>query len=217
MLARMGLQAHSELPFTARYNIAPTQDAWIAALSGDGSVTLKQARWGLIPFWAKDRKIASSLINARSETVAQKPAFRSAYAKSRCLVLGDGFFEWMKQPGGKQPIYIRLKEGAPFAFGGLREQWQDGERLVETFCIITVAPNEVCARVHDRMPLILRESDFPAWLDPGAGRARADSLLRPYDSGEMECFPVSARVNSARNEGPPPRNPGKCCCFSAGG
>lgn len=197
-LVRMGVQAGLE--FTPRYNIAPTQDAWIVTQREDGTRESKRARFGLIPFWAKDEKIASSLINARFETVASKPAFRSAYKKRRCLVLADGFYEWQKRPDGKQPFYIRMREGKQFAFGGLWEHWREGEKNVESFCIITVEPNELCAKVHDRMPLILREEDFASWLDTKTTMEQLASLLKPYCAAEMETFPVSKLVNNARNE-----------------
>ncbi len=124
LLVRFGFQA--DLAFTPRYNIAPTQGASIVTVAADGTPEHKRARWGLVPSWAKDEKIGASLINARGETVATKPSFRTAYKKRRCLVLGDGVYEWQKRPDGKQPIYICLREGAPFAFGGLWEQWRQG-------------------------------------------------------------------------------------------
>ena len=114
-------------------------------------------------------------------------------------MLADGFYEWQKRPEGKQPIYIRLREGAPFAFGGLWEEWRGDERMVESFCIVTTKPNELCATVHNRMPLILREADFAAWLDVKVPRT-VDALLRSYASAEMECYPVSTAVNNVRNE-----------------
>jgi putative SOS response-associated peptidase YedK len=117
-LVRMGITVQ-EFAFTPRYNIAPTQDAWIVAQSKGGTPELRTARWGLIPFWAKDEKIGNSLINARSETLAAKPAFREAYKKRRCLVLADGFYEWQKIAGGKKPVYIHLRDGQQFAFGGV--------------------------------------------------------------------------------------------------
>ncbi len=144
-LVRMGIAAAEQLDFAPRYNIAPTQNASIVAQREIGPLELRQARWGLIPFWARDEKIGNSLINARSETVATKPAFREAYRKRRCLVLADGFYEWQTTPSGKQPIYIRLHEGRAFAFGGFWEQWRDTSHAVESFCIITVEPNELCA------------------------------------------------------------------------
>ena len=115
-------------------------------------------------------------------------------------MLADGFYEWQKRVRGKQPIYIRMREGRPCAFGGLREEWRDGERLVESFCIVTTRPNELCASVHDRMPLILRDEDFAVWLDATATRRVVDALLRPYAAAEIECYPVSTAVNNVRNE-----------------
>src|SRR5262245_4917911 len=199
MLASVGFQA--DFAFTPRYNIAPTQEASIVALGEAGSPEHKLARWGLIPVWAKSEPLGISMITARSETVATKPSFRTAYQKRRCLVLADGFYEWQKRPEGKQPIYIRMREGAPFAFGGLWEEWRGDERMVESFYIVSTRPNELCATVHDRMPLILREEDFAAWLDAGTSQRAVDALLRPYASGEMECYPVSTAVNNVRNEG----------------
>jgi putative SOS response-associated peptidase YedK len=194
----MGVQA--DFAFGPRYNIAPTQNAWIVA-EKEGSLELKQARWGLIPFWAKDEKIGNKLINARSETIAFKPAFRAPFKKRRCLVLADGFFEWKKTAEGKQPTYIRMREGRQFAFGGIWERWTNPDGVdLETFSIITVEPNELCSAVHDRMPLILREGDFPAWLDTKTSPRILPDFLRPCAAAEMELFPVSTLVNSPKNE-----------------
>ena len=188
--------------FTPRYNIAPTQNAAIVIAADDGP-RLQVARWGLIPSWAKDAATGSSLINARAETVATKPAFRSAFKRRRCLVLADGFFEWQKIGAGKQAMYLRKRDGVPFMFGGIWERWTppDGPE-VQSFSIVTVAPNELAARVHDRMPLILDESDFSAWLDPKTGPETLTALLRPCPAEGMEAYPVSSYVNSPRNIGP---------------
>jgi putative SOS response-associated peptidase YedK len=156
LMVRFGFQA--DLAFTPRYNIAPTQEASIVALGADGMPEHKLARWGLLPVWTKGSTIPASLINARAETVASKPSFRHSYQKRRCLVLADGFYEWRKRPEGKQAIYIGLREGRPFAFGGLWEEWRGEEKMVESFCIVTTRPSELCATVHDRMPLILSEA-----------------------------------------------------------
>jgi putative SOS response-associated peptidase YedK len=198
MLASAGVQV--DLAFVPRYNIAPTQEASIVALSENGRPEHKRARWGLLPVWTKSSTIPASLINARAETVATRPSFRQSYLKKRCLVLADGFYEWRKRSEGKQPIYIRMREGAPFAFGGLWEEWRGEERMVESFCIVTTRPNELCATVHDRMPLILREEDFAAWLDSGTNQRTVDALLRPFAAAEMESYPVSTAVINARNE-----------------
>jgi putative SOS response-associated peptidase YedK len=198
-LARFGVQA--DFIFTPRYNIAPTQEASIIVQEENGSFNLRQARWGLVPSWAKDAKIASNLVNARSETIATKPAFRTAYRKRRCLVLADGFYEWRKIPGGKEPTHIRMHEGKPFAFGGLWESWRTPDGLaLETFCLITLPPNDLCARIHNRMPLIVPEPNAAEWLDGKSSGESISELLKPYPSAEMECYPVSALVNSARNE-----------------
>jgi putative SOS response-associated peptidase YedK len=199
LLVEAGIAASEQLSFTPRYNIAPTQEAWIIARTEDGRTEPRQARWGLIPFWAADEKIGNSLINARSDTVATKRAFRTAYRKHRCLVLADGFYEWVKTPRGKQPIYFQLRGGRGFAFGGLWEQWRNGDQSIESFCIITVEPNELCA-VHNRMPLILREPDLAKWLGLGTPLETLNGLLKPRSPSEMECFPVSKLVNSPANE-----------------
>ena len=199
-LVRMGIE-QAEIDFVPRYNLSPTQEATII-LHGESGPELKRARWGLIPSWAKDEKIGSSLINARSESLASKPAFRHAFKKGRCLVLADGFYEWQKIPGGKQPIYIRLKDGKQFAFAGLFERWPTGESKLLTFTIITVQPNALVAPVHDRMPLILPESVVATWLGPQTSADVLQTLLNPYAAEEMECYPVRPLVNSTRNEQP---------------
>jgi len=199
-LVRLGFNA--EFDFHPRFNIAPTQSASIITSNPSGHLDLKQARWGLIPSWASDEKIGNRLVNARSETVKEKPAFRQAYRKRRCLVLSDGFYEWPKTPRGKQPIYIRMQGGTPFAFGGLWERWRQGDAEVESFCLLTLEPNELLSQVHNRMPLILNERDFPCWLDSESSGDSVDALLQPFPAPEMEFYPVSDRVNSARHEHP---------------
>lgn len=199
-LVRMGIE-QAEIDFVPRYNLSPAQEATIILHSQNGP-ELKRARWGLIPSWAKDEKVGNSLINARCETLASKPAFRHAFKKGRCLVLADGFYEWQKVPGGKQPIFIRLKDGKQFAFAGLFERWKSREGEVLSFSIITVPPNELVAPVHDRMPLILPESVIARWLDPQTSTDELQALLMPYVADEMECYPVSPLVNSPENELP---------------
>lgn len=199
-LVRMGIK-QGEIDFVPRYNLCPTQEATII-LQGENGPELKRARWGLLPSWAKDEKIGNSLINARCETVATKPAFRHAFRKGRCLVLADGFYEWQKIPGGKQPIYIRLKGAKQFGFAGLYERWKNGDEEVLSFTIITVQPNELVAPVHDRMPLILPESVASKWLDPQTSVDELQTLLKPYVADEMESYPVSPLVNNPQNEKP---------------
>lgn len=193
-LVRLGIE-QAEIDFVPRYNLSPTQQASVV-VTGLNGPELRRARWGLIPFWAKDEKIGNSLINARGETVATKPAFRSSFKKRRCLVIADGFYEWQKVPSGKQPIYIRMREGKSFVFAGLWDLWNE----LESFTIITTTPNELCAKVHDRMPVILGEQDLTRWLNPATHLDEVSSLIRPHSEGEMECFPVSRLVNSPKTD-----------------
>jgi putative SOS response-associated peptidase YedK len=187
-----------------RYNIAPTQAVPIVRrAAAGGRRELVQVRWGLIPSWAKDEKIGYSTINARAETVAEKPAFRAAFTNRRCLVITDGFFEWRSVRGQKRklPYYVRLAENAPFAFAGLWERWRNpaGEP-VESCTIIVTAANALLAPIHDRMPVILMPERFDAWLD-AATVAAARAMLVPY-LAEMALTPVSTVVNSTSHEGP---------------
>ncbi len=190
--------------FAPRYNIAPTQP--ILAVPNDGTGKADFFAWGLIPSWAKDPVIGSRLINARAETLAEKPSFRSAYKYRRCLVFADGFFEWQIQPGSKSriPYFIRLKSGQPFAFAGLWERWQspDGSEI-KSATIITTSPNELTAPLHDRMPVILPKAAYKQWLDPSLQQpADLQNLLIPYPATEMEAYPVSSLVNSPNNDKP---------------
>lgn len=180
-----------------RYNIAPTQS--IPAIVEPHH--FKQLRWGLIPAWAKDSSIGSKLINARAETVSEKPSFRDAFKRRRCLIVADGYYEWKKQSGKKQPFYFQLKNHQPFAFAGLWERWTspDGEPI-ETCTIITTEANELAATVHDRMPVILNEEHYDRWLDPTFKEAQ--SLLHPYSSAVMQTYPVPLVVNSPAHDAP---------------
>ena len=187
-----------------RYNIAPSLN--ILTVSNEGGKRVTPAKWGLIPFWAKEPKIGNRLINARAETLAAKPAFRDAYRHKRCLILADGFFEWKKEPDGaiKTPMYVTLESGKPFAFAGLWDTWEqaDGERL-RTCTIITTAPNELMAEIHSRMPVILPEEAYGPWLDPGTDEPELlNGLLTAYPADKMQAHPVSHTVNSPRNDTP---------------
>jgi putative SOS response-associated peptidase YedK len=188
----------------ARYNIAPTQP--VLVLPNDAANKADFFIWGLIPSWSKDPAIGSRLINARAETLAEKPAFRSAYKYHRCLILADGFFEWQALPGSqaKLPQFIRLKSGQPFAFAGLWEHWQspDGSEI-KSAAIITTSPNELMAPIHNRMPVILPREAYARWLDPTPlFPVDLNSLLVPYPAGEMIAYPVSTLVNSPANDRP---------------
>ena len=183
----------------ARFNIAPTQT--VLVVLDESPKELTPVKWGLIPSWARDKKIASSLINARSETVSTKPAFRTAFKKRRCLVPADGFFEWKKVGAAKQPYNIGLKGDEPFAFAGLWETWRDPttQDQVRTCSIITTTPNELTAPIHDRMPVILPSDRRAAWLDPGRSPEELQSFLVPFDASKMEAYPISSRVGSPKN------------------
>jgi putative SOS response-associated peptidase YedK len=188
---------------TPRYNIAPTQP--VAVVPNDGKNHLDAFVWGLIPAWAKDPSIGNKLINARGETLAEKPSFRGAYKRRRCLILADGFYEWVKQPGrAKTPHYIQLESKEPFAFAGLWELWHapDGSEVYST-TIITTEPNDLITKLHNRMPVILPPSAYEQWLDPAEQPAeKLQPLLRPYPAEEMMHYPVSTLVNSPHNETP---------------
>ena len=189
-----------EFEIEPRYNIAPTQNVQVV-LEDDGR-RLEAMHWGLIPSWSKDPSIGARMINARAETVSEKPSFRSAFKKRRCLIPADGFYEWQKQPDGKQPFHLRMTNGRPFAFAGLWETWnmEGGEEMLST-TIITTEPNEVAAEVHNRMPVILPPELYDAWLDPENGdRDELLSMLAPYPAEEMEAYAVSRSVNHPAND-----------------
>jgi putative SOS response-associated peptidase YedK len=184
------------------YNIAPSLD--VRHISNEGEKTVSKARWGLVPFWAKDPKIGNRMINARAETLASKPAFRDAYQHKRCLIIADGFFEWKKEAAGKTkvPMYITLKSGRPFAFAGLWDTWkQPDDHRLKTCTIITTEPNDLMARIHNRMPVILPENAYDLWLDPDTTESEIlNGLLVPYRADEMTVHPVANTVNSPRND-----------------
>lgn len=192
-------------PLTPRYNIAPTQSvATILQTAEHKDRQFKLLHWGLIPSWAKDPKMGARLINARAETVAEKPAFRSAFRQRRCLVLADGFYEWQKQESKKQkqPYYFRFKDGRPFAFAGLWERWQDSNsETVESCTLLTTEANELMRPIHDRMPVILDSKYYDLWLNPEVEkRELLEPLLHPYPTEEMTAYPVSQTVNKPSND-----------------
>ena len=190
--------------FHSRFNIAPTQP--VAVIPNDGKNQLDFYVWGLIPSWSKDPSIGSRMINARAETLLEKPSFRNAFRYRRCLIPADGFYEWKSDPEGKSktPMYVRLRSRAPFAFAGLWENWNspDGSRILSC-TIITTEPNELMQSIHTRMPVILPQSAYGAWLQPGAADGeKLLALLKPYDAAEMEAYPVARLVNSPENDTP---------------
>jgi putative SOS response-associated peptidase YedK len=186
-----------------RYNVAPSQNIPIVREEGEKR-RIALARWGLVPHWAKDVKIGYSMINARAETVASKPAFRTAFRHRRCLIPADGFYEWQAIPGSKikQPWFIVLGDREPMAFAGLLEQWRspEGEEL-ESCSIIVTDANEIMRPIHERMPAILAPGDWDAWLEPENKDAQTlQNLLKPYPPEDMVAWPVSTKVNSPRND-----------------
>lgn len=185
------------------FNVAPTQGSPVVIVNEGGERGVRAMRWGLVPFWAKDESIGSRMINARAETVAEKPAFRAALAKRRCVVPVSGFYEWKKSGKGKQPYYILRADEKPMLLAGLWERWDKGESPLETFTIVTVEANDLMAQMHDRMPAVLEEEDLARWLDAeGVPAGEAAAMLRPCDPALLMCRPVSARVNSPRNNDP---------------
>jgi putative SOS response-associated peptidase YedK len=202
LIAHFGLK--DAPPLTAHFNIAPSQD--IAAVRmGESGRELVMLHWGLIPFWAKDEKIAFSTINARVETASNKPAFREAFKHRRCLIPASGFFEWKAVKGGKQPYCIRGKDGELIALAGLWEHWEDKQsgEVVESCTILVTDANETVRTIHDRMPVILDPEDYGTWLDPSINDPVAlNPLLRPWPKERTILFTVSQRVNSPRNDDP---------------
>ncbi len=187
------------------YNIAPTQliPAIISAPE-QGEKQLQMLRWGLIPSWAKDPAIGAKLINARAETVSEKPSFKAAFKRRRCLIVADGFYEWQRQERKKQPYYFRLQNGQPFAFAGLWEHWKSpNEQILVSCTILTTEANNLLRPIHDRMPVILDEKDYDLWLDPEVQQPELlQPPLHPYPADLMTSYAVSTKVNSPKNNTP---------------
>jgi len=202
-------------PLPARWNVAPTQQVYAVAVRrprepGEPSRRqLGQFRWGLVPSWAKDPSVGNRQINARSEGLERKPAYRRALERRRCLIPADAFYEWQPQPGrkAKLPYVIRRVDGVPMAFAGLWEVWWDpaekerGDPL-RTCTIVTAAANELLTSIHDRMPVVLDRGDWGTWLDPDLGTADVQPLLRSAPDSWFEAYPVSSLVSNVANEGP---------------
>lgn len=190
-----------------RYNIAPSQKMLAVRQSPEhGGRELAAFSWGLIPFWAKDPKIGYKTINARSETVAEKPAYRAAIKSRRCLIPASGFYEWLREEKSrpKQPFYVAMASGDVFSMAGVWESWKSPEGAVIVSCsILTTSANEIMAPVHHRMPVIIDEENYDCWLDlEEKNPEKLKSLFKPYASKQMICYPISTLVNSPRNEGP---------------
>jgi putative SOS response-associated peptidase YedK len=193
---------NSSIELPPNYNVAPTQGV-AAVLEEDGQRHLEVLRWGLIPPWADDPQVGSRMINARAETAPEKPSFRRAFRERRCLIPADGFYEWKRMNGGKQPYYIHMKEGRPFAFAGLWESWKDdGGPEIRSCTILTTKPNALAGEIHDRMPVILPTGSYDVWLDHVSERDELYGLLAPFPEDGMEAYPVSRFVNSPSNNDP---------------
>ena len=185
-----------------RYNIAPGTQV-LAVLEEAGLPrSAEMLKWGLVPFWAKDPKIGYKMSNARAETVDEKPAYRSAFKARRCILPASGFYEWKSTGARKQPYFICPSGKGLFGFAGLYEHWKGGNDEIHSCAIITTEANSLMRTIHDRMPVILHEEDYARWLDPGNQNvSEMRALLKPFDSGLMRAYPVSTRVNNARNDG----------------
>jgi putative SOS response-associated peptidase YedK len=190
--------------FAPAWNGAPTDNMPVVRLDRDGRRSLDLLRWGLIPYWAKDTTIGFSTINAMAETVATKPVFREAFQRRRCLVPVDSFYEWQRTGRETQPYAIALADRSVMALAGLWETWRSrAAEMVHSFTIITTEPNELCAQLHDRMPVVLDPTSWPLWLGEGAAKPdELKALLVPYPSAGMTCWPVSKRVGNVKNNDP---------------
>jgi putative SOS response-associated peptidase YedK len=198
-------ETENEVDWEPRYNIAPSQPVGI--IRQDPSKPERHfslARWGLIPSWATDAAIGFKTINARAETVAEKPAFRDAFVSRRCLFPADGFFEWRRSGKEKQPFHFGMQDDSLFAFAGLWDRWRDPSgTVIESCSILTTTPNSLLAEVHDRMPVILRRDNYNLWLDPGFKDVKSlAEFLAPFDASLMRSFPVSTRINAVANDDP---------------
>ncbi|MCH7903719.1 MAG: SOS response-associated peptidase [Armatimonadetes bacterium] len=185
-----------------QYNIAPT-DVVPIVLRSDGARTLRFQQWGLVPSWAKDPAMGNKMINARAETLSEKPTFRAAFKARRCLVPCNGFFEWTGKKGSKQPHYVHMRSGDPFALAGLWEYWEGVNGALETFTIITTTANELVSKLHNRMPVIIERRHYDEWLGSFTKNTdRLQRLLAPFSSEQMRSYPVSSAMNSLRLSGP---------------
>ncbi len=195
---RFGITVQSAI-YKARYNCAPSQE--LPIISNKDPSELQFFRWGLIPFWAKDPLIGNKMINSKAETITEKPSFKNAFHRRRCLVPADGFYEWKKNIA-KTPYRIVLKSGAPFTMAGIWEKWVSGDgEIIHSFSIITTEPNELLAPIHNRMPVILLPENEKMWLDD-TNEATLQGLLKPYPADLMKAFPISKLVNSPKNDIP---------------
>ena len=195
----------NEVDWEPRYNIAPSQNVVIIRQDrAKGERRSSLARWGLIPYWAKDAAVGQRTFNARTETVADKPAFKEAFTRYRCLIPADGFYEWERNGRARHPFHFGMADDSLFAFAGLWDRWRDPSgQIVETCTILTTTPNSLLADVHNRMPVILNRHHHERWLDPGFSDVKElVGILKPFDAARMKRYAVSTRVNSVENDDP---------------
>ena len=183
--------------FIPRYNIAPSQDI-LTVVEGASAREARLLQWGLIPSWSKEAK---GIINARVETIEDKPSFKESFERRRCLILADGFYEWERNGKISQPYYFQMKDGAPFAFAGIWDRWRSGDRSITSCAIITTTANELLAQIHTRMPVILRPESYDLWLNENSRAADLKDLLVPFPATEMTSHPVGYDVNDVKNDG----------------
>lgn len=189
--------------FSDRFNIAPAASVPVIRQSPEGQRVVDLLKWGLVPHWSKDPSLGAKLNNARGETVSEKPSFRDAFKRRRCLVPASGFYEWKTEGKAKQPYFIHYKSEEPLAMGGLWESWRDEEgKILRTFCIITTGPNAVMEPIHDRMPVLIQPKDFARWLSPEVEGSRLMELIAPAPADAMEAWPVSKAVSRSASDGP---------------
>lgn len=186
--------------FRPSYNIAPSQDQWTILLDGSGKPAARQLRWGLVPSWADDASVGARLINARSDAVATKPSFKESFARRRCVILADGYYEWSGSGKSRSPYFFHLTGNRDFALAGLWDHWQRGEEDLKTCTIITTDSNPLAARVHHRMPVILTADHAVEWVNGKTNDSRLADLMMPYAGGDLVSYEVSNLVNSPAND-----------------
>ncbi len=186
--------------FTPRYNIAPSQEQWTILARDNGAPQAKQLKWGLVPSWAQDPNVGQRMINARSDSIADKPSYQDSFRSRRCLVLADGYYEWAKEGKSRIPIFFRLSGDRAFAIAGLWDRWEKGETPLDTCIVITTDAAPKAAAVHHRMPAILDLDHAAEWLDPLTKEKRLLDLLVPYEKPDLECYEVSSFVNAPAND-----------------
>ncbi|MBS4197231.1 SOS response-associated peptidase [Lederbergia citri] len=200
LAVRFGLVDFEEIEWVERYNIAPSQDV-LAIVRTEVGNKIGMLKWGLIPSWAADPKIGYKMINARAETIDQKPSFRTLFKRRRCIIPADGFYEWKKEGAKKTPYRFQLNSKEPFSFAGLWDRWEQNGTIVHSCTIITTEANSLVKDVHDRMPVILTKESESEWLDRKIqDEHELKSLLVPFRAEEMQAYPVSPLVNSPKND-----------------